>query len=96
MYARITLQNALTKIGNEGVRKVLSSFSSYRNPDTESYLKDIAIAHAKHGITQTHLVFANEADNKSLLGYFCRASFNATGRFALGSSKRSKSCLNDM
>ena len=91
MYARITLQNALTKIGDEGVRKVLSSFSSFRNPDTESYLKDKAIDHAKHGITQTHLVFANEADNKSLLGYFTimqKSIYIDAAKLSINSKKR--------
>jgi len=60
----------IKSLGESGVNKILSSFSSPKSPDTEEYIKDRAIEDAKRGITQTHIVLAERNNNWIFVGYF--------------------------
>jgi len=69
-FSCITLLEMIEYYGEEEVSKILSSFSSYKNPDTELYIKEKAIDDSRNGISQTHLVFMEGSAHNILVGYF--------------------------
>ena len=69
-FVRFSLLDIINTIGKDGAEKILSSFSSPKNPDTENYLKNEAVRDAMRGITQTHLVFSVKNNIKRFAGYF--------------------------
>lgn len=79
-YIQINLNDILKGIGEDGTKKILSSFSCSLNKDVESFLKDKAIEFSKRGFAKTHLVYWQSADNleKELIGYYSLATKSFT------------------
>lgn len=56
------------RLGEEGLRRILSEFSCKKNADIERFLKQQAAEFTKKNQSVTYLVFSNE--DTTLLGYF--------------------------
>lgn len=70
----VNLKILIEEIGEEPVKELLSNFSCPLNKDVEIFLKQKAIEFSKHGLSQTHLVFASYKGNPEIVGYFCLAN----------------------
>lgn len=70
----------LKGIGEDGTKKILSSFSCPQNRDVELFLKDKAIEFSKMGFAKTHLVYWQSEDKseKELIGYYALATKSFT------------------
>lgn len=69
-FQKISLSDALNELGEGAVNKTLSSFSSPKNNDIESFLKNKAISFAMQNIAPTTLVYACDKNEWKLCGYF--------------------------
>lgn len=56
--------------GEDATKSILSQFCCPQNMDVEKFLRVNAIEFAKHGWSQTHLVFASYKKEPVLVGYF--------------------------
>lgn len=72
-YKIISLSEMLSQVGGERVKEILSSFSSPKNKDVETFLKEKAITFDEQSISKTHLVFASYRGEVVLVGYFTLA-----------------------
>ena len=72
-YNIIRLSEMLEQLGEERVKKILSSFSSPLNEDIEYFLHHKAIEFDIQSISKTHLVFASFKKKPVLVGYFTLA-----------------------
>lgn len=69
-YKRVSLIDALNKSEESAVFGELSSFSSLKNKDIESFLKNSAVQFAKQNIAPTTLVYIYSGNRWNLCGYF--------------------------
>lgn len=56
--------------GEDAAKSILSGFCCPQNPDVEKFMRVKAIEFAKHGWSQTHLLFASYKKEPVLAGYF--------------------------
>lgn len=69
----VNLQKMIELVGEESVKRILSTFLCPLNPDVERFLKTKAVDFAKQGWAQTHLVYGSFCKEMVLLGYFTLA-----------------------
>lgn len=74
-YIGINLRDLLNDdtIGEDAVKKLLSSFYCPLNPDVERFLHSNAIEFSKQGLASTHLIMASYKNEYVLCGYFALA-----------------------
>jgi hypothetical protein len=73
-YRVVNLKILIEELGEDTAKSILSDFSCPLNPDVEFFLSKKAIEFAKHGWSQTHLVFASYKGEWVLVGYFALSS----------------------
>ena len=73
-YRIVNLKILVEEIGEDAASRILSDFSCPMNPDVENFLRKKAIDFAKHGWSQTHLVFTSYKGQPVLVGYFTLAN----------------------
>ncbi len=71
----VNLKEMITQIGEDEVKKILSTFECPQNMDVQNFIRDKAILFSQQGIARTHLIYwCNRDDpwgeNKELVGYY--------------------------
>ena len=71
-YIQINLNDIIKGIGEDGTKRILSSFSCPLNKDVENFFKYKAIEFSKRDFAKTHLVFwcPEDPSQKELVGYY--------------------------
>ena len=106
-YKVANLKIMIEELGEDTVKRILSTFSCPLNQDVEEFLTRKSIDFAKQGLSQTHLVFASYKGEPSLAGYFTLANKYITvaarnlsgtlrkriSRFSIFDNKLRSSCL---
>nr|DAZ16319.1 MAG TPA: hypothetical protein [Caudoviricetes sp.] len=75
-FVQFNLSDLLDQLGEDEVKKILSSFSCPMNADVEKFLKEKAIEFSKRGFSKTHLVYWETEDGleREFVGYYTIAS----------------------
>ena len=73
-YKVANLKIMIEELGEDTVKRILSTFSCPLYQDVEEFLTRKSIDFAKQGFSQTHLVFASYKGEPSLAGYFTLAN----------------------
>jgi len=86
----INLRALISALGEDEVKKILTSFSCPKNKDLESFLHDKAIVFSTQGITQTHLVFASFKQTPVLVAYYSLSYKSIMVKKSILSAKRQR------
>lgn len=87
-YLQLNILDMLEFIGEDSCQNILSSFICPLNPDVEDFIHTKAIPFARQHIAITYLVFAEQNNQKYLVGYY-----TLTNKFiCINSSALSKPC----
>ena len=73
-YVQVPLDSLVRQVGKGQAQKILSDFSCPLNKDVESFIRDKAIEFDMQGISKTHLIFCDKAEELVLIGYYTLAN----------------------
>ena len=75
-YKQVSLREliAAENVGEEGAKRILSSYSCPRNHDVEDFLRNKAIEFSRQSLASTHLVFTSCQGKVVLIGYYSLAN----------------------
>lgn len=69
-YLQLNILDMLEFIGEDSCQNILSSFICPLNPDVEDFIHTKAIPFARQHIAVTYLIFAEQNNQKYLVGYY--------------------------
>lgn len=73
-YVQTNILDMLEYIGEDACQNILSSFMCPLNPDVEDFIHTKAIQFAKQRIAVSYLVYAEQEEQKYLVGYYTLAN----------------------
>jgi hypothetical protein len=63
-YTIVPLKEVIEELGEEAAEGILSDFTCPQNQDVEDFLRKTAISFNKQAFSKTHLVFAQQEDER--------------------------------